>query len=336
MDLSTEYLGLKLRSPLVPSAAQPLSEKLDNLKRMEDSGAGAVVLHSIFEEQLRQESLELHKHLTNHTDSYAEASSFFPEPEEFQLGPEGYLEFIRKAKQSVGIPVIGSLNAATLGGWTDFARKIQQAGADALELNIYSIPTDPDLTSEAIENSYADIVRTVKSAVKIPVAVKISPFFTNMARMARTLDAAGADALVLFNRFYQPDIDLETLEVHPDVLLSTPQALRLPLRWIAILYGRVRADLAATSGIHRPEDVLKMLMAGAKVSMLCSVLLYHGIEHLRVILDKMKAWMEEHEYESVKQMQGSLSQIHVENPSDFERAQYIRSLHSYKPRGKTN
>lgn len=334
MDLSTEYLGLKLRSPLVPSAAQPLSEKLDNLKRMEDSGAGAVVLHSIFEEQLRQESLELHKYLTSHTDSYAEASSFFPEPEEFQLGPEGYLEFIRKAKQSVGIPVIGSLNAATPGGWTDFARKIQQAGADALELNIYSIPTDPDLTSEAIENSYADIVRTVKSAVKIPVAVKISPFFTNMARMARMLDSAGADALVLFNRFYQPDIDLETLEVHPDVLLSTPQALRLPLRWIAILYGRVRADLAATSGIHRPEDVLKMLMAGAKVAMLCSVLLYHGIEYMRGILDKMKEWMEEHEYESVKQMQGSLSQMNVENPSDFERAQYIRSLHSYKPRGK--
>ena len=336
MDFSTEYLGLKLCSPLVASAAQPLSEKLDNLKRMEDAGAGAVVLHSIFEEQLRQESLELHKHLTSNTDSYAEASSFFPELEEFQLGPEGYLEFIRKAKQSVGIPVIGSLNAATMGGWTDFALKIEQAGADALELNIYSIPTDPDLTSEAIENSYANIVRAVKKAVKIPVAVKISPFFTNMARMARTLDAAGADALVLFNRFYQPDIDLETLEVHPDVLLSTPQALRLPLRWIAILYGRVQADLAATSGIHRPEDVLKMLMAGAKVSMLCSVLLYHGIEHLRVILDKMKAWMEEHEYESVKQMQGSLSQIHVENPSDFERAQYIRSLHSYKPRGKAN
>ncbi len=336
MDLSTEYLGLKLRSPLVPSAAQPLSEKLDNLKRMEDSGAGAVVLHSIFEEQLRQESLELHKHLTNYTDSYAEAASFFPEPEEFQLGPDAYLEFIRKAKASLGIPVIGSLNAATMGGWTDFAFKIQQAGADALELNIYSIPTDPDLTSEAIENSYTDIVRAVKNTVKIPVAVKISPFFTNMSRMARMLDQAGADALVLFNRFYQPDIDLETMEVDPDILLSTPQALRLPMRWIAILYGRIRADLAATSGIHRPEDVLKMMMVGARVAMLCSVLLYHGIEHLRVILDKTEAWMEEHEYESIKQMQGSLSQTHIENPSDFERANYIRALHSYRPRGGVN
>jgi dihydroorotate dehydrogenase (fumarate) len=327
---------MKLRTPLVPSAS-PLTEEIDNIKRMEDAGASAVVLSSLFEEQLQLDRYELHHHLTHGTESFAEALTYIPQPpelpelEDIRLGAEGYLERIRKAKEAVAIPIIASLNGVSIGGWTDYANLIQEAGADALELNIYYIPTDPTLTGAEVEQTYLDILTIVKSLVTIPVAVKLSPFFSNLANMARRLDEAGADGLVLFNRFYQPDIDLDNLVVRPNVILSTPQALRLPLRWIAILYGRIRADLAATSGIHTAQDVIKMLMAGASVTMLCSVLLRHGVNHIRLIEQGLRQWMEVREYESVGQMQGSMSQIHCANPGEFERAQYIRALHSFKP-----
>jgi dihydroorotate dehydrogenase (fumarate) len=330
MDLSTTYLGMSLRTPLVPSAS-PLSEDLDTLKRLEDAGAAAVVLHSLFEEQITSERYELHHHLTHGTESFAEALTYFPEPDELHHGPEAYLDHLRRAKAALDIPVIASLNGTSVGGWTDYARQMQQAGADALELNIYAIPTDPELTGEQVEHSYVDILRAVKTAVTIPVALKLSPFFSSMAHMARRFDAAGANALVLFNRFYQPDIDLETLEVSPHVLLSTPQDLRLPLRWIAILYGHVQADLAATSGIHTAADVLKMLMAGASITMMCSALLQHGPDHLRVVERNLRTWLEEHEYDSVRQMRGSMSQQHCADPSAFERAHYMRALQSYRP-----
>jgi dihydroorotate dehydrogenase (fumarate) len=327
IDLKTNYLGLQLRTPLVASAS-PLSQEIANIRRLEDAGASAVVLYSLFEEQLRQESLELEHHLSQGTDSFAEASSFFPQPDEFHLGPEGYLDHIQKAKKDVSIPIIASLNGSTTGGWTKYAKLVEQAGADALECNIYSIATDPDLTSAQIEQEYIDILKAIKSVVKIPVAVKLSPFFSNMANMAKRLDDAGTNGLVLFNRFYQPDINLDELQIQPNVLLSTPQALRLPLTWIGILYGRIRANLAATSGVHGPEDVIKLLMVGADVTMLCSALLRNGIEYLQRIEAGMREWMEKHEYESVQQMKGSMSQIRCPNPSAFERAQYMKAVKS--------
>jgi dihydroorotate dehydrogenase (fumarate) len=331
MDLTTTYMGLRLRSPLVPSAAAPLTENIDNVKRMEDAGAAAIVLHSLFEEQIRQERYELEYHLTYGTESFAEALTYFPEPEIFHVGAVEYLDRIRKAKDMVDIPIIASLNGSTVGGWIDYAKQIEQAGADALELNVYYVPADLNVTGAQVEQTYIDILRAVKSEVNIPVAIKLSPFFSNMANMAKRLTEAGADGLVLFNRFYQPDINLETLEVEPNILLSTPQAMRLPMRWIAILYGRVNASLAATSGIHKAPDVLKMLMSGSSITMLCSVLLRHGIEHIRVIEREMLAWMEAHEYESVRQMQGSMSQIKCPDPTAFERAQYMRSIQTYTP-----
>jgi dihydroorotate dehydrogenase (fumarate) len=327
IDLKTTYLGLQLRTPLVASAS-PLSQEIDSIRQLEDAGASAVVLYSLFEEQLRQESQELEQHLTEGTNSFAEASSFFPQPDEFRLGPEGYLNHIHRAKKATSIPIIASLNGSTLGGWAKYARLMEQAGADAIECNIYFIPTDPEISSSTIEQTYIDILREVKISVKIPVAVKLSPFFSNLANMAHRLDAAGANALVLFNRFYQPDINLDELEIQPNVLLSTPQALRLPLTWIGILYGRIHANLAATSGVHGPEDVLKLLMAGADVTMLCSVLLKHGIQHLTQIEAGVLEWMEKHEYESVQQMKGSMSQIRCPNPSAFERAQYMKAVKS--------
>jgi dihydroorotate dehydrogenase (fumarate) len=329
MDLTTNYLGMNLRTPLVVSAS-PLSEKIDDIKRMEDAGASAVVLYSIFEEQLRQDRLELHRHLEQGTESFAEALTYFPEPDEFRLGPEEYLRHIWRAKEATQIPIIASLNGSSTGGWTEFAKQIQQAGADALELNIYNIPTDPDLSAAAIEQTYLDVLKAVKSEISVPVAVKLSPFFTNFANLAKSLDAAGANGLVLFNRFYQPDIELETLEVKPNLLLSTPMAMRLPLRWIAILYGKIKADLAATSGVHRASDVLKMLMAGADVTMLCSTLIRHGIMQIKVIERDLVAWLQEHEYESVSQLKGSLSQKKCAEPTAFERAQYMRAISSYK------
>jgi dihydroorotate dehydrogenase (fumarate) len=328
MNLTTNYLGLKLRTPLVP-AASPLSENIDDIKKMEDAGASAVVLYSLFEEQLRQDRAELNQSMEQGTESFAEALTYFPEPESYNLGPEEYLKHIALAKKSVRIPVIASLNGSSAGGWTSYAKQIQQAGADALELNIYYIPTDMKLSASDVEQIYLDILKAVKKEVTIPVAVKLSPFFTNFAGMAGKLDDAGANGLVLFNRFYQPDIDLETLEVKPNILLSTPMAMRLPLRWIAILHGRLHANLAATSGIHRATDALKMLMAGADVTMLCSVLLRHGIPQIGVIEREMTAWMQEHEYESVAQLKGSLSQKKCPAPTAFERAQYMRALSSY-------
>ncbi len=327
IDLKTTYLGLPLRTPLVASAS-PLSQEIDGIRQLEDAGASAVVLYSLFEEQLQQESFELEHHLSEGTNSFAEAASFFPQPDEFRLGPEGYLNHIRKAKAVTDIPIIASLNGTTLGGWAKYAKQIEQAGADAIECNIYFIPTSPDVFGADIEKTYTDIVREVRISVRIPVAVKVSPFFSNMANMAKRLDEAGADGLVLFNRFYQPDINLDELEIQANVLLSTPQALRLPLTWIGILYGRIRSSLAATSGVHGPEDVVKLLMVGADVTMLCSTLLKNGIKHLRHIEEGMQEWMDKHEYESVSQMKGSMSQIRCPNPSAFERAQYMKAVKS--------
>ena len=325
IDLSTTYLGMKLATPLVASAS-PLSRDADGVRRLEDAGASAIVLYSLFEEQLRQEEMDLDYHLNAGTESFAESLTYFPQANEFHTGPEGYLKHIRKCKASVKVPIIASLNGSTLGGWTKFAGEIEKAGADAIECNIYSIPTDPSLSAADIEKTYIEIVQAVKATLTIPVAVKLSPFFSNLANMAQRLDRAGTDALVLFNRFYQPDINLEDLEIQPNVLLSTPQSLRLPLTWIGILFGRLKANLAATGGVHSAEDVVKLLMVGADVTMLCSSLMRHGINHIRHIERELRDWMEEHEYESVQQMKGSMSQQRCPDPGAFERAQYMRAV----------
>ena len=329
MDLTTNYLGLKLKNPIVPSAS-PLSYSLDSMKKLEDAGAAAIVMYSLFEEQIAHEQSELLNHLTRGTESYAEALSYFPEVHQYNLGPEEYLELLQKAKDSLEIPVIGSLNGISIGGWIDYAKKIEEAGADAIELNMYYIPTDPDVKGEEIEDKYIELVRTIKKTVSIPVAIKLSPFFSSMANMAHRFEKAGADGLVLFNRFYQPDIDLENLEVRPNVILSTPNAMRLPMRWIAILFGKVKLSLAATSGIYTAEDVLKMLMAGADVTMMCSALLKNGHQHITKVLKDLEQWMVKNEYISVQQMKGSMSQKSVADPAAFERANYMKSLHSYK------
>jgi len=329
MKLNTRYLGFDLRTPLIPSAS-PLSEDLDNLKRLEDAGASAIVFHSLFEEQLRYESQTLHRHPTHGVENYTEATACFPESTEFTFSPGRYLDNIEKARRSLHIPIIASLNGATFGGWTTFAKAIESAGADALELNFYSIPSDADMPAEEIEMNYLSVLASVKSQIKIPVAVKLSPYFTNLGHFARRLVAQGAQGLVLFNRFYQPDIDLAALAVTPTVHLSTPGDLRLPLRWIAMLHGRLACDFAATSGVHRGADVLKVLLAGADVAMLCSVLLRHGIDHLRVIEREMSDWMAERGYESVEQLKGSMSQKTCPDPSLFERAQYMRAIATHR------
>lgn len=328
MDLTTTYLGLTLKTPLVASAS-PLSQEIATIKHLEDVGASAIVLYSLFEEQLRRDEQALHHHLSVGTDSFAEANSFFPDHMEYRVGPDGYLEHIRKAKEAVDVPIIASLNASSIGGWTKFARQIEEAGADALELNVYNIPTDADMSSAEVEQTYIDILQSVKATVQIPVAMKLSPFFSNMAYMAKRLDQAGANGLVLFNRFYQPDINLETLEVEPHVLLSTPQAMRLPLRWIAILYGKIAADMAATSGIHTADDVIKMLMVGANVTMVASAMLKNGVGYLSLLEESLREWLLRHEYESVQQMRGSMSQLRCPDPSAYERAHYMRALTSY-------
>ena len=328
MDLTTKYLGFKLRTPLV-AAASPLSEDIDGIRNLEDAGASAVVLYSLFEEQLRHDRLELNKKMEQGTESYAEALSYFPEPQEYNFGPEEYLKHISRAKKAVKIPIIASLNATSPGSWTEFARQIQQAGADALELNIYHIPTNMNQSGQELEQSYLDILKAVRNEVTFPISVKVSPFFSNFANMASRLAADGADGLVLFNRFYQPDIDLESLEVRPNLLLSTPMAMRLPLRWIALLSGRLNVSLAATSGIHRATDALKMLLVGADVTMLCSTLIRHGVSQIGVIERDLIAWMQEHEYESIQQLKGSVSQKNCAEPSAFERAQYMRAISSY-------
>ena len=329
MDLSTTYLGLRLKNPLVPSAS-PLSRTLDGIKRMEDAGAAAIVMYSLFEEQIQHEAGELNHYLSFGTQSFAEALTYFPENTEYNLGPDEYIEHVRKAKEAVDIPIIGSLNGVSTGGWIDYAKKIQDAGASALELNVYYIPTDPKLTGDAVEQRYLDVLKAVKSAVSIPVAMKLSPFFSSMANMALRLDAAGADGLVLFNRFYQPDLDIEALEVVPNVTLSTSHAIRMPLRWVAVLFGKVKASLAATSGVHGARDVVKLLMAGADVTQICSALLMHGPGRIAEILQELDRWLVEHEYVSVQQMRGSMSQKSVADPSAFERANYMKALNRYK------
>ena len=328
MDLTTEYLGLKLKSPLVPSAS-PLTRSVDSIRRLEDAGASAVVLHSLFEEQIAQESNQLDHYLSYFTDAVAESLSFFPQPKDFVLGSEQYLNLIRKAKAAVGIPVIASLNGVTTGGWIAYAKKMEQAGADALELNVYYVATDPATDSAAVESMTVEVLKAVRKAVKVPVAVKLGPYFSAMANMAKKLDEAGADGLVLFNRFYQPDFDLESLSVKPMLMLSTPAELLLRLHWVATLYGQVKADMAITGGVHSGRDVLKSMMAGAKVAMIASAILKNGVEHLETVLADVRAWMEEHEYESIGQMQGSMSQRSVADPTAFSRANYVKLLSSY-------
>ena len=329
MDLTTTYMGLKLKNPLVPSAS-PLARDISTVKRMEEAGASAVVLESLFEEQIIHEKFEMDHFLAQGTESFAEATSYFPESDMYNFGPEEYLTHVQQCKDAVGIPIIASLNGVSTGGWTDYARKIQEAGADALELNSYYLATDPAKDPRKIEDNYIEVLKAVKNAVTIPVALKLSPYFTSISHMATRFDEIGVDALVLFNRFYQPDIDLENLEVVPNLVLSTSESMRVPLRWIAILYGKLKANLAATTGIHTAEDVLKMIMAGADITQLCATLLQNGIGKITEIQDGMIKWMEEHEYESVKQMKGSMSHKSVAEPAAFERANYMRVLKSYQ------
>ncbi len=328
MDISTNYLGLSLSSPIVPSAG-PLSKEIGNIKSMEDNGAGAVVLYSLFEEQIEHEQMEIEKS-SHHDESYAEALSYFPPAVDFKAGPEEYLEHIQNAKKAVDIPIIASLNGKSLGGWIEYAKKIEEAGADALELNIYRLATDVKQSSQDVEKNHLEIVKAVKDSINIPVAVKLGPFFSSTAWIADQLDKAGANGIVLFNRFYQPDIDLEKLEVVPSVLLSTPMEMRLPLRWIAILYGKIKADLAATTGVYSDKDVIKMIMAGASVTQMLSSLLKFGIGHIADVTTQVLYWMEINEYESLEQMKGSMSYQNVADPSQFERANYMNILNSYK------
>jgi dihydroorotate dehydrogenase (fumarate) len=327
-DLTTTYLGLHLKNPLVASAS-PLSKKVDVVRRLEDAGAAAIVMYSLFEEQITHESYELDHYLSLGTHSYAESLSYFPDLDNYNLGPEPYLEHLHRVKQAVDIPIIASLNGISSGGWVSYARKMEQAGADALELNIYYLPTDPEVSSAELEDTYVKLVKDVRATVKIPIALKLSPFFTAIPYMARRFADVGANGLVLFNRFYQPDFDLEQLEVVPNLQLSTSHELRLPLRWIAILYGRIEADFALTSGVHTAIDVVKAMMAGANVAMMTSELLAHGIHRLTEILADLQEWMIEHEYTSIALMQGSMSQRAVNEPAAFERANYMKALSSF-------
>jgi dihydroorotate dehydrogenase (fumarate) len=328
IDFSTTYLGLQLKNPLVASAS-PLPKSLDLARRLEDAGASAIVMYSLFEEQISHDSLELDHFLHRGTDVFSEALSYFPDLGRYNMGPEPYLDHLYAVKQALSIPVIGSLNGVSTGGWIEYAQRIEQAGADALELNIYYLPTDPDLSGAELEEEYVKLVRDVRATVKIPIALKLSPFFSSIPNMAKRFAEAGANGLVLFNRFYQPDFDLDALEVVPNLELSTSSELRLPLRWIAILYGRIQADFALTSGVHTATDVLKAMMAGASVAMMTSALLQHGIGRLTAILDDLQEWMIEHEYASIGLMKGSMSQRAVAEPAAFERANYMKALSSF-------
>jgi len=328
IDLSTQYLGLKLRNPLVVSAS-PLCKEIANLRHMEDCGAAAIVLHSLFEEQINLESNELDRFLFDGSEVSAESTTIFPDLQNYNIGPDAYLEHIRRAKQTVSIPVIASLNGVSRGGWVRYARDMQQAGADAIELNVYFIPADPAAGSDEIEKHYLDLVKEVRNTVSIPVAVKVGPYFSAFANMAQRLEAAGANAIVLFNRFYQPDFDLEALEVKPALTLSTSSELLVRLHWAAILYGHVHADIDITGGVHTVEDVVKSMMAGARATQLASALLQNGIGYLRPLRNQLEAWLDKHEYESIQQMQGSMSQKNVPNPKAFQRANYMKVLSSY-------
>ncbi|MBI5211033.1 MAG: dihydroorotate dehydrogenase-like protein [Elusimicrobia bacterium] len=325
MDLSTTYLGRRLRTPLVPSAS-PLSEGVDQLRRMEDAGASAVVLPSIYEEQIEEQDRRFTEDLERGTESFAEAITYAPRLADIPLGPEAYLDHVRRAKEALGIPVFASINGSTPGGWTSYAAKIEQAGADGIELNMYDIPTDPRRSGAQVEARYLQTVRSVRSAVKIPLAVKLSPFFSSLAGFAIELVEAGVDGLVLFNRFFQPDIDIEDLKVEPSMSLSTSESLRLPLRWIAILRGLTKASLGATGGIHTGVDAIKAVMAGADAAFLCSVLLKQGVRRIKEIEVEMARWMEDKGYDCLARMKGTLSHARVENPSAYERALYIGAL----------
>ncbi|NLE39770.1 MAG: dihydroorotate dehydrogenase-like protein [Pirellulaceae bacterium] len=328
LDLRTKYLGLALKNPLVVSAC-PLTHKLDVLQELEAAGAAAAVLPSLFEEQIEHEEVEMTKAREFGTDSFAEALTYFPEADDYRSGPENYLEFIAEAKKAVTIPIIASLNGTSEGGWVRYAKLMQDAGADALELNIYLVATDLETTSADIEKRYLDLVSAVKKSVSVPLAVKVGPYFSSMGNMAKRLVEAGADGLVLFNRFLQPDIDLNTLELHPKLELSSPFELLKPLRWIAILHGRLDASLALTGGIHQAPDLAKALLAGADVGMVASVLYNEGVDHLSTILEGLAAWMVENEYDSVEQLKGSMSQENCPNPAAFERGNYMKALVSF-------
>lgn len=328
VDLSTTYLGLSLKNPLV-AAASPLSKKVDTVRRLEDAGISAVVMYSLFEEQITHESIALDHFLNRGTESFAESLSYFPSIENYNIGPEEYLELIHTLKAKVEIPVIASLNGISAGGWIDYAQKMEQAGADALELNIYFVPTSTTVSSQELEDAYVELVASLRSKVHIPLAVKLSPYFTSLPHLAKRLVGAGANGLVLFNRFYQPDLDIETLEVKPNLKLSTSDDLRLPLRWTAILHKQVKADLALTSGVHTAQDVVKAVMAGANVTMLASALLHNGISYATELRADLEKWLVEYEYESIKQMCGSMSQKSVANPAAFERANYMKALTSF-------
>ena len=328
VDLSTSYAGLTLKNPLVVSAS-PLCKEIANLRRMEDAGAAAIVLHSLFEEQINIESNELDKYLWNSVGISAEAANYYPGTENFNIGPDAYLEHIRKAKDAVSIPVFGSLNGVSEGGWVRYAKLMEEAGADGVELNIYFLATDGEEDSASVEAQYVELVRAVKAQLKVPLAVKIGPYFSSITNLAKKLDAAGADALVIFNRFYQPDFDLNTLEVVPGLQLSTSQELTLRLHWAAVLFGRIKADIAITGGVHSSEDVIKSMLAGARVAMTTSALIERGIGLLRSMLTGVEGWVERNEYQSIRQMQGSMSQQNVANPAAFNRANYMKVLSTY-------
>jgi dihydroorotate dehydrogenase (fumarate) len=331
IDLSTNYLGLKLKNPLVASSS-PMCGDIGNIRRLEDAGAAAVVLQSLFEEQIEHESDELDRYIDAASEVGAESTTHFPELQHRVMGPETYLAHIVKCKQAVKIPVIASLNGTSLGGWLSYAKQMEQAGADALELNIYYIPVSAEVSGEQVEQQYIDLVKAVKAEARIPVAVKLGPYFSSMAHMARKLDATGVDGLVLFNRFYQPDYDLEALDVVPNLILSNSHELLLRLHWIAVLYGNVKADMALTGGVHSASDVVKAMMAGARVAMMTSALLKRGISYLDTIATELLVWMGEHEYDSIQQMQGSMSRNAVPQPGAFERANYVKVLSSYAMR----
>ncbi len=329
MELSTTYLGLKLKNPIVASAS-PLSRSMDSMRQLEDAGASAIVMHSLFEEQITHEAESLDHYKSYGTESYAEALTYFPDTGDYHFAPEEYLELVAKAANKLDIPVIASMNGFTPGGWTSYAKKMAEAGASALELNVYYLPTEGTMAGVDVENRYSDVLNQVRGAVKIPIAVKLSPFFSSIPNIVQRLVSEGADGLVLFNRFYQPDIDLEELDVKPGVELSNSYANRLPLRWIGILFGKTKASLAATSGVHTAEDVLKLTMVGADVTMMCSALLMHGPEYIGKVLKDLERWMQEHEYESIEQMKGSLSHKSIAEPSAYERANYMKALNRYK------
>lgn len=331
MDLTTRYLGFELKHPLAPSAS-PFTRDLESLKRLEDAGASLVVLSSLFEEQIEHESKASDHFFSQGTESFSESLTYFPALQEnLSHGLEEYLDLVRKAKESLSIPVLASLNGVDEGGWLKSAKMIEDAGADALELNVYYIATDQQETSNQVEGRLVDILKNVKSTVHIPIAMKLSPFFSSLANLTQQLDEAGVNSLVFFNRFYQPDIDIENLELYPHLVLSDSEDLRLPLRWISILCHQVKCDLAASSGIHTVEDVVKAVMAGARVTHLCSALLKKGPQHIEKLKTGLTAWLEEHEYDSLNQMQGSMCMANCPDPPVVERANYMQALYSWEP-----